>query len=232
MSSSRHHLETEIRKFSRGLPANSLVLDAGAGDCCYGTLFPQHRYESTDFAQVEKSYGKLTYVCDLRYIPVEAERFDAVICTQVLAHLPEPSAALREMVRVLKPSGRLLLTAPLFFQENEIPYDFYRYTQFGLRYLIEGAGLTVELLDWLEGYCGMLAYQMGVAARVLRTRPRDFGGGLRGILLAGSTPLIRSFCAGLSIVLGRADRIHKNTEIGQCKNYVVIAVSPVAGKGK
>jgi SAM-dependent methyltransferase len=226
MSSSRNYLEAEIRAFSDALPAGSRVLDAGAGDCRYGPLFHRHRYESADFAQVEKSYGRLDYVCDLRRIPVEDARFDAIACTQVLAHIPEPAEALTEMARVLKHGGKLLLTAPLFFHENEKPYDFFRFTQFGLRKLVADAGLEIDRLDWLEGYYGTLGYQMGVAARVLRVSPGAFGGGIHGVLFATLMLAVKPFCAAMALLMDRADLAYKNTEIGQCKNYVVIALKP------
>ncbi len=227
LNSSRAYLEAEIRAFSIGLPTNSLVLDAGAGDCRYRPLFDQHRYESADFAQLAKTYGDLTYVCDLREIPVEAERFDAVICTQVLAHLSEPIEALKEMRRVLKPGGRLLVTAPFFFQENEVPHDYYRYTKFGLRFLAEKAGLAVTRLDWLEGYYGALAYQMGIAAHVLRAKPTKLGGGLTGAGLFVLALFVRPLFAALKIILDRADRLHKRTDGGHCKNYLMIATRPL-----
>ena len=55
-----------------------------------------------DFEKVDKEYAQSTYVCDLASIPVEDERFDAVVFNQVLEHLPEPKRVLAELNRVLK----------------------------------------------------------------------------------------------------------------------------------
>ena len=226
MNSSRHHLETFIQAMADELPPHSLLLDAGAGDCRYARRFGMHRYESADFAKVKKPYGELTYVCDLTAIPVEDGRFDAILCSQVIAHLPEPRSVLREFHRVLKPGGRLYVTGPLYFQENEPPYDFFRYTQYGLRRILDDAGLEVERLDWLEGYGGTVAYQLGMAAQTLRARPADFGGGPTGWTAATATVFVRPLFAALSLLYARCDIAYRNTAIGHCKNYAAVARRP------
>ena len=118
-------------------------------------------------------------MCDLAEIPVEDARFDHVLLTQVLEHIPEPARVLAELHRVLKPGGTLWLTAPLFYAEHERPYDFFRYTQFGLRHVLESTGFEVQELDWMEGYLGTLSYQARLMSRSLPSSPADYGGGLR-----------------------------------------------------
>ncbi len=167
MNSSRFHLERFVEAAGASLHDGGVMLDAGAGDCRYAHHFEHAEYEAADFAKLEKSYGELAYECDLANIPCEDERFDLVLCTQVLAHLPRPLDALREFHRVLKPGGTIWLTAPLFFEENEPPYDFYRYTQHGLRHLFGEAGLDIESLEWLEGYAGTASYQLKSMTRSL-----------------------------------------------------------------
>lgn len=220
-------LEQEVRSFADALPADALVLDAGAGDCRYRSRFARQRYEAADFAQVtSKEYGRIDYVCDLRAVPVEADRYDAIICTQVLAHMPDPEAVLREFRRILRPGGILLLSCPLFFQENEKPYDYYRYTQFGLRHLLGRAGLTIERLDWLEGYYGTLSYQLSAAAVSLPTKPTAYGGGVVGLAAAGIAYVLRlAFAAGCQLFTWLELR-HKHTASGQCINYIVLARRP------
>src|SRR5262245_29656324 len=148
VNSSRQRLLLENKAFADSIPAGALVLDAGAGDAPYKPLLAHTRYESADFELVDKRYARSTYVCDLSHIPVEDSRFDAILFNQVMEHLPEPKLAIRELARVLKPGGRMIFTAPLFFEEHEQPYDFYRYTQFAVRYLFTEAGLRVDRLDW------------------------------------------------------------------------------------
>jgi SAM-dependent methyltransferase len=76
-------------------------------------------------------------------IPVEDAQFDAVICSQVLEHVFTPTEFLAELHRVLRPGGLLLLTTPFVWDEHSQPYDFGRYSSFGLRHVIEEAGFRV-----------------------------------------------------------------------------------------
>jgi SAM-dependent methyltransferase len=105
VNSSRLHLEGFLRRAAASVPAGSRVLDAGAGDCVYAPLFQGLQYESADFGKVDKPYGPLTYECDLAAIPFEDARFDMVVLTQVLEHIPDPGRVLTELSRVLKPGG-------------------------------------------------------------------------------------------------------------------------------
>lgn len=123
-----------------------LLLDAGAGNFRFRELLREkgYIYESQDFDQVfdQDSRGKHTYVCDIHSIPVEPNRFDVVVCTQVLEHLPDPLTAIQELSRILKPGGELFLTTNLLFPIHGAPYDFFRFTNFGLEYLCKESGFS------------------------------------------------------------------------------------------
>lgn len=204
-----------------------LVLDAGAGRSPYRRLFSHARYEASDFAQLATRYAPLDYVCDITDIPVEDGRFDRIVFNQVLEHVPDPVAAVRELHRVLKPGGRLLCTVPLFFAEHQQPYDFHRFTQFGLRRLFEEAGFEIVRLTWLEGYLGTVSYQFSLMGQHL-PGPRTslhVGGwrGLRGRLLLG---LLRKAAPWLARELAELDIAHRHTTGGMPKNYVLVARRP------
>jgi len=221
---SRKYLNDFASEAAASLPTGALVLDAGAGDCPYKHLFAHARYESADFCQIKKEYGQLTYTCNLAEMPVKDNRYDLVLLTQVLEHLPEPLAVLQEMHRILKPSGQLWLSAPLFFAEHEVPFDFFRYTQFGLRHLLESAEFTIERIDWLEGYYSTLSYQMATAATDLPLNPKAYGGGVTGAMAASTILLVKPLALLLSIMFARLDLRKRNTTSGYCKNYAVVAV--------
>jgi SAM-dependent methyltransferase len=228
-NSSRIYLDAFAREAAESVARNALVLDAGAGVAPYRRYFGHAKYETADFLQVEKDYEPMDYVCSLDDIPVEDERFDLVLLTQVLEHVPEPQAVLQELCRVLRPGGTLWLSAPLFYAEHEEPYDFYRYTQFGFRHQLEGAGFEVLEIAWLEGYCGTVSYQLKEASMHLPPRPADYGGGALGTACAAVVNLLRPVLFGLSVLLSRSDTRHRYTGGGQCKNYRVVATKPKDG---
>lgn len=209
MNSSRVYLDRFAERAAKSVPPGALVLDAGAGEGPYRHHFDHAVYEAADFQQVPgKAYSGNHYVCDLAAIPVADDRFDLVLCSQVLEHIPEPLEVLKELRRVLKPGGLIWASAPLFYEEHEQPYDFYRYTQFGLRRLFEEAGFRDIEIDWLEGYLGTVSYQLDVAARATEGRGRWRHAG----------PLLRK----ASELAARADVRHRLTGVGHPKNYTLV----------
>lgn len=105
------HMEAWIQQAASTLPQDAKVLDAGSGPAPFRKLFDHVTYETADHLKNSYEYFPPTYACDLRAIPVETGRFDRVICTQVLEHVPDPVAVLKELSRVLKPDGDIWLSA-------------------------------------------------------------------------------------------------------------------------
>jgi SAM-dependent methyltransferase len=120
---------------ARTLPAGSRVIDVGAGPCKYRSLFQHCVYTAQDFGghrathvgviAEEWSYGAIDLVCDASAMPVADGSFDAVLCTEVLEHVPEPAKVVRELGRILRPGGRLMLTAPLGSGLHQEPDHYY-----------------------------------------------------------------------------------------------------------
>lgn len=227
-NSSRTRLLWETERFAKSLPPGSMVLDAGCGDSPYRELFAHVRYESADFKQVPGATydNAITHVCDLRAIPVEDSRYDFLLFHQVMEHLPDPCAVLAELHRVLKPGGKILYSAPLFYEPHQEPYDFYRYTSHGVEHLFKGAGFTIDWLDWLEGYYGTVAYQMSRMAQYLPARPASIATGVGGLLLAPWMVLLKAQMAACSLFFHWLETKSKFTAAGYPKNYIAIVAKP------
>jgi SAM-dependent methyltransferase len=223
-NSSRFYLEKWIQRAADSLGPGAMVLDAGSGKGIYSRLFDHVTYESADFCKVEKAYSEQTYVCDLKDIPVEDARYDLVLCTQVLEHIPEPELVLRELHRVLKPGGFLWLSAPFFYEEHEKPYDFYRYTQFGLEHLFSKAGFKVVEIEWLEGYFGTLSYQLALASNCLPVASDQLGTGFAGYLRALLMKALKLEFSLLSRFFANLDIANKYRDAGMCKNYCCVCI--------
>ena len=226
-NSSRTYQHRFLKEAARAVQPGERVLDAGAGQAPYRKLFRHAQYETADFLALAHSrYRVPDYICDLASIPVEDGRFDHVLLTQVLEHIPEPGRVLTELHRVLRPGGRLWMTAPLFYAEHQAPYDFYRYTQYGMRHLLDSAGFEVTSLEWMEGYLGTLSYQVRLMSKALPARPGDYGGGPRGTALALGAKAAKKLGRPVADLLARLDLRYKFVESGHPKNYQVVGEKP------
>jgi SAM-dependent methyltransferase len=226
LNSPRIWLDRELTAFGQSLAQNSLVLDAGSGDQRYKSKFAHCRYESSDFEKVDKRYAQSTYTCDLKKIPVGDGRFDAVVFTQVMEHLPDPGAVLKELHRVLIPGGRIFYTGPFWYEEHEQPYDFYRYTQFAVRHLFESAGFEIKELRWMDGYMASVAHQLRRMMRALPRTPGEYGGGAIGLLNCATFNLFRLVCAAFAPLAAASDVRFRYTKRGFPMNYLAIAEKP------
>ena len=139
----------QLRKLAKG----SKILDVGAGSAPYKQFLKHCRYTSQDFCQTPGlNYGKIDVISDIRSIPLADKSFDAVLCTEVLEHVPYPAEALREMSRLLKSGGKLILTAPLGSGLHQTPYHFYGgFTRYWYQKFLPENNLTVESIEYSGG---------------------------------------------------------------------------------
>ena len=120
------------------------VLDVGCGSKPYRAFIPAASYVGLEFdtPRARASFSADAYY-DGRVFPFADASFDAVLCSQVFEHVFTPEDFLREINRVLRPGGYLVLTVPFVWDEHEQPHDFARYSSFALKALLERAGFAV-----------------------------------------------------------------------------------------
>lgn len=164
------------------LPRGSLILDAGCGGQPYRKHCHHLVYRAQDFGQYTKDektiiaargnegddyrYGHLDYVGDIWSIDEKNATFDAILCTEVLEHIPNPGDAIREFSRLLKSGGTLILTAPSNCLRHMDPYFFYSgFSEHWYESVLTGHGFTIESLEPVGDYYSWLALEMARTAR-------------------------------------------------------------------
>ncbi len=137
-------LHKNIKKLSASITGD--CLDVGCGKKPYKHLFTTNQYIGMDIEQTGHTHQNedIDVFYDGITFPFPNERFDSIICNQVLEHVFNPDEFLNEINRVLKQGGYILLTVPFVWDEHEQPYDFARYSSFGLKSIFEKHGFKVR----------------------------------------------------------------------------------------
>jgi len=155
-------IERSISEFASALPKGARVLDAGAGEGNYRDRFQAHRYCGLDLGvgDGEWDYSKLDVLGDLSLLPFRDGAFKATLNVVTLEHVKEPARVIEELARILEPGGRLLIIAPHEWEEHQQPHDYFRYTRYGLRYLLERAGFHHIQVEPVGGFFRLLSRRL------------------------------------------------------------------------
>lgn len=194
-------------------------LDVGCGMKPYETLFTDFAtaYIGIDHPVTQKgSYGSLTRAdifSDSSRFPLDDSSFDTVVCTQVLEHVSDPFNKISEIARVLKPGGTVVISVPCAWPLHEVPHDYFRYTEFGLKNILEEAGLQII---YQEDHGNAVEALCQIATELFVAKP-GASGFSKLWMYAGSTLLFfvgicggklfasRDFTMGLTMVAKKAD---------------------------
>lgn len=162
-------INNELRKRLPSL--NGLILDLGCGDRPFEHDILQHAHEyiGVDWSNTLHNL-RADIVADLnKPLPIRNNYVDHVVTLEVMEHLSEPRIMLSEALRVLRPRGGLTLSVPFQWWTHEAPWDFYRYTNFGLKYLLEQAGFIEILIKPTTGFWSMWLLKLNYqTARLIR----------------------------------------------------------------
>lgn len=115
-------------------------------------------YESIDMAP--RGHDAPTWIGDISEMTeVGTNRYDTLVCHQVLEHVRRPWNAVREFHRVLKPGASLIVSVPHLSRRHELPRDYLRFTQEWLRTLLEDAGFADVEVKHFGGVLTFLHHQ-------------------------------------------------------------------------
>lgn len=135
--------------FDKYIKENATILDIGCGNKPYAQyiknitkIYDRNSYIGCDI--IQSSEYQVDIICEATNIPLESERFDAIICTQVLEHIFDNKDLISEAHRLLKNDGVFIISAPFIWEHHEEPFDFFRFTRFGFQNLLESSGFKID----------------------------------------------------------------------------------------
>jgi len=174
-----------LLKFSGSF--KGVLYDLGAGESPFKDFFLKYaqQYVAVDWAG---SYHdtKADIAADLnKPLPIESEVADTVVSLSVMEHLCEPQMMLNEAFRILKPEGCIVLQVPWQWWIHEAPYDFFRYTPYGLKYLFEKAGFVDVVVEPQSGFFTMWLLKMNYFSLQFARGPKP----LRWLIKACLVPI-------------------------------------------
>lgn len=131
-------LYNAIKNFAKGK-----LLDIGCGNKPYEIWCKEIVSEYVGCDIVQSSGNKVDVLSSANKIPLDSNSFDTVLSTQVIEHVEDHQGLIDEAYRLLKPQGYFILSGPMYWNLHEEPYDFFRFTKHGFKYILEKAGFEV-----------------------------------------------------------------------------------------
>ncbi len=156
----RRNLYKSIKEYASYMHGS--VLDFGCGAKPYVELFGHcSEYIGMDIGESGHDHKNehIDVYYDGKSIPFDDERFDNVFSSEVFEHIAEPELIIPEIRRILKKGGYLLVSVPFVWNEHEAPYDYKRYTSFGIIKLLENEGFEIISSKKATSYIEMI-YQL------------------------------------------------------------------------
>lgn len=134
-------------------------LDLSCGNKPYEAWYNPRSTTQIGCDIIQSDKNRVDVICPANELAFEDNRFDTILCTQVLEHVYHQQEVVKEAYRTLKTGGQLILTVPFCWELHEEPYDFFRVTKYGLQKMFEDAGFSVNYIK-ANGGKWATAFQM------------------------------------------------------------------------
>jgi SAM-dependent methyltransferase len=196
------------------LYAKGNLLDIGCGNKPYEKALTNiTSYTGVDI--IQSSDSKVDILCPANNIPLNSSTFDTVISTQTIEHVEDHQGLVNEAFRLLTPSGYFILSGPLYWPLHEEPYDFFRFTKYGFKYILENAGFKIVEIKSNGGKWSVAGQALlhAIVPSIYNIK------GLKGILLRKAFKLIG--IKGINKFFSSVDD-EINDEVNTM-NYVIVA---------
>lgn len=220
---------TELKDEMRGR-----LLDVGCGERPYQAMFDVERYVGIEHlgavinvsSRLEDYVGHVAHLVDSfadgERLPFRDEVFDSALCIEVLEHVRAPEMVAEEMFRVLRPGGAALIAVPFVGELHQTPFDYRRYTTFGIRLLLEDAGFQVEQVLARGNFLATAGRVLAHAIYRLGAKRLNNDGSVT--MRKWAMPLVLPLCGLTLSLFGLAAKFSKDETL--CLGYVVLARKP------
>jgi len=159
-----------LRRYAQGR-----LIDLGCGTAPFADLI-EDQVDAYHGIDLWPRSPHTVFAADIQQLTmIRDEVYDTAISLEVLEHIPAPWLAIDEIYRILKPGGYFLLTVPHLSRLHDVPHDYYRYTRFGIDYLLQRSGFEIISIEEKAGLATFLGHQLSTllisasrASRVLR----------------------------------------------------------------
>lgn len=216
----------EITAFAGTVSPQDRLLDLGCGSKPYAPLFSH----VTDYVGVEIEPGpKVDVVAPAWKLPFPDNSFDVLISTQVLEHVSKLPEAVAEIKRVVKPGGKIFISAPLTFIEHGTPYDYWRFTRYGFEYIFREC--TIVKIQGLNGFLNTICRLMNTFIQYIPIphillSPIFLWFNVWGVLADTAAKVALKLLGGIPIIREGYEKVY----MGMPENYVVVLVNTEPNK--
>jgi len=148
--------------------ARGVLLDLGCGKVPLYQVYKDYVSDNicVDWKNTFHKNAYLDFECDLNTgVPLPDQQFDTILVTDLMEHILNPDIVWKDIARLLKPRGRIIMGVPFFYWIHEEPYDYFRYTEYKLRSFCDNNGLIV--LE-LTRYGGLLEVILNIIAKLVK----------------------------------------------------------------